>query len=84
MNTKPKRRFHLTMTVQGDTREALIELLSEFYHAIKDRNEPGRLIVGRRRGSGGFYTLAEDSQMTPERYRRELQAHLAAAKDGAR
>ena len=62
----PERRHVLTMTVQGDTPEALLELLDEFLFSLKAYGLHSMLTGGTDRG--GAVTYRENPDVTHESY----------------
>ena len=73
MDTPPRRRLELSLTIGADTLEDLHDALQQFATdlLIDNREEHIRASGGWR--SGYSSTLTVDPEMTGDRYRREVQ-----------
>jgi len=76
-NSAPKRRFEITISAGGDTREDALRLLCQF---AEDINSGSNGAVSGGVSVGGYYEVTEDPVMTHERYVRELNEHLESGK----
>lgn len=76
----PKRRWEATIKVGGDTKPALLALLTEFSERIDEASGKSGCAHGGV-SAGGSFDLAYDSGQTHDGYVAQLHAYLEKAKE---
>jgi hypothetical protein len=78
---RPCRRFRLTVDLQADSMEELLDSLAELRDEIAlDPDDKGGLLCSPR--SSRHHVMWEDKTMTPQRYMQALHDHLNQTKGG--
>lgn len=72
---KPRRRFHLEISVEGDTWEVVKQVVGEMLKALDDGPDKCCL-VGGHVDCGYSMRLSQDFNMTHEKYVEELNKYL--------
>lgn len=86
MSEQPHRRYRLTLELQADTFEELLVNMEEIQLDLRDGNTKrhgGRFHSVMYGPSSGYVVdVHVDTEMTHERYYEQLEAYLAAKKEG--
>lgn len=76
---RPRRRFELSIEIGGDTwGDVVVDLLDLARHI--ERHGPECKSVMGGPSCGHIVTIVERAEMTPERYREQLDAYLESLK----
>lgn len=79
MTVAPKRRFSVTIEAGGDTWDDVARTLRDLLPHIEDHGPTCESVSGGC-SSGHWVHVAEDPEMTAEKYRAALEAYLAERK----